>query len=408
VGLSIDRYEVKRLIGQGAMGRIYLATDPKLGRDVAVKVLTAGKSDTAVRQRFRLEARAIAALKHPNIVELYDYSGEDASELFLVLEYVPGRALGTLLTERGAMPEAAALCVGHELALALEHAHSGSVLHRDIKPDNVLLHEGRIVLTDFGIVKQIAEGVLEDEVKASTKILGTPGFMAPEQFVGTGLDGRTDLFALGATLYYLATTYLPFTGDTLDEVIARVRAGKYEDPRTYVPLLSEGFVALVARCLAVKPTDRVQNAGELRQSILDLLRAHGVDEIRGELLSYERSPGSYVIDQRERGLDVLKRDLKVAIKDRDQERVELIIARMQTIAPIEERVKDVAGLVWDGKSRPRIDDGMRPPRNGMWFSGGVVLGVGIGVLLGLELLVAGVIPTRLVTWLELLTDKLSK
>ncbi|MEZ4273549.1 MAG: serine/threonine-protein kinase [Myxococcota bacterium] len=138
--LSIGRYEVKRLLAQGAMGKIYLAWDPRLNRDVAIKVLSRGTDGAARRNRFRLEARTIAELKHPNIVELYDYSGEDAEDLFLVMEYVPGRTLHDFLMDHGAMTETTTLCVGHELTRALEHAHSHKVVHRDLKPENILLH----------------------------------------------------------------------------------------------------------------------------------------------------------------------------------------------------------------------------------------------------------------------------
>ena len=154
--LQIDRYEIQRLIGKGAMGKIYLARDPKLGRDVAIKVLNSVSAKAETRERFRMEARAIAALRHPNIVELYDFSGTHAEDLFLVMEYVPGRTLHDHINERGAMSEVTTLCIGHELVLALEHAHEQNVVHRDLKPENVLLFNGRVVLTDFGIVKEIA------------------------------------------------------------------------------------------------------------------------------------------------------------------------------------------------------------------------------------------------------------
>src|SRR4051812_43471524 len=194
------------------MGKVYLATDPKLGRQVAIKVLAQVGPDDNIRQRFRLEARAIAALKHPNIVELYDYSGEAAEDLFLVMEYVPGASLDQLQRQHGNMSEPTVLCIAHELCLALTHAHANQVVHRDLKPENILLSQGRVVLTDFGVVKALARssalGI--SRVRTRTQVLGTPGFMAPEQFSGRLIDHRTDIFSLGAVMYCLATGKLPY------------------------------------------------------------------------------------------------------------------------------------------------------------------------------------------------------
>jgi serine/threonine-protein kinase len=390
--MQIDRYEVKRLLGQGAMGKVFLAEDPKLDRQVAIKVLTYGVNDAGIRRRFRLEAKAIAALKHPNIVELYDYSGEDAPDLYLVMEYIPGLSLYHLVANRGPMSEATTLCVGHELALALEHAHQNQVVHRDLKPENVLLHKGRIVLTDFGVVKAISSanplGVAADRTR--TQVLGTPGFMAPEQFSGRNIDARTDIFSFGAVLYNLATGHLPFDGESVDEILRRLKRGRFRDPREHEPLLSEAFCTLVGRCLPPKPKDRFASATLLRAQILELLALHGVTEVRQELVDYDRDPGGYANAQRERNVEVLVRDLKVAVKDRDQTKARGLIQRMQVLAPADSRMREISGVFLDTDQRP-VFTGGRPPPRGPWtlaaFVAGVVLGVGVAALVyGLRLL----------------------
>ncbi|MBC7794761.1 MAG: serine/threonine protein kinase [Clostridia bacterium] len=283
--MQIDRYRIERLLGEGGMGRVYLATDPKLNRDVAIKVL-GSNVDARTRERFELEARAIAVLKHPNIVELYDYSGPSANDLFLVLEYVPGRNLYEYLLERGLLPEVVALCIGHELTLALCHAHRFKVVHRDIKPENVLLSRGRVVLADFGIIKVIeaSEVLGVDDIASQTQTIGTPGFMAPEQLEGRKIDHRTDIFAVGAVLYNLATGQLPYAGEANG---ASFRRSAFIDPCTHVPGLSNTFASLLKRCVALKSKDRFDDPHELRVALLDALTEHGITEVRKVLEEWE-------------------------------------------------------------------------------------------------------------------------
>jgi serine/threonine-protein kinase len=387
------------------MGKIYLARDPKLGRDVAIKLLMS-TTDRDIRERFRLEARAIAALKHPNIVELYDYSGENADDLFLVLEYIPGRSLHEQVVERGNLSEVTALCIAHELVLALDHAHSHNVVHRDLKPENVLLSNGRVVLTDFGIVKQIAaEGALGlRKERSATQVLGTPGFMAPEQIAGRGVTAATDIFALGAMLYNLTTGRPPFSGANLAQIAEAVRKGTYEDPRHASPLLSDGFCNLMARCMRPKPKDRFASAEATREVVLDVLRAHGVTEVRREIVDYEKNPATHAIEQRERALEVLMRDLKIAVKDRDEPGLQAVIARMQTIAPLENKIRGVTGIHWDKKHRPRLSREVKRALRWPWFVLGSVLGLLLGACTSLSLLAMGVVPTEVMHWFELLAD----
>jgi serine/threonine-protein kinase len=379
--LSIDRYTIKRVLGQGAMGKVYLAEDPKLDRPVAIKVLATRLSDEEIRGRFRLEARAIAALKHPNIVELYDYSGKDAPDLYLVMEYVPGPSLYHLISQRGPMAEATALCVGHELALALEHAHSQQVVHRDLKPENVLLHQGRVVLTDFGVVKAVAENnALGVTAKTHTQILGTPGFMAPELFSGKNIDARADVFSLGAVLYNLSTARLPFPEQEVGAMLKRLRRGRFADAREHNPLLSAPFCKLMNRCLATKPSDRWPSVTQLREEILAVLELHGVTEVREELARYDKDPDGYAVAQRERALDVLVRDLKVALKDKDRARARTLVHRMKVLAPVEDRMRDITGVSLDANRDVVFTATARSL--GRW---GMLAGVSMGIVAGVAL-----------------------
>jgi len=388
------------------MGKVYLATDPKLGRDVAVKLLNAAAADDATRDRFRLEARAIAALKHPNIVELYDFSGVGADDLFLVMEYVPGRSLYDLVAERGPLGEVTALCIVHELVLAVGHAHQHNVVHRDIKPENVLLYNGRVVLTDFGIVKQVAaEGALgRRQQRSMTEALGTPGFMAPEQLTSQPLTAQTDIFGVGVVLYNLATGRLPFPNTSLGVLIKAVKKGVYEDPRDFDPLLSDGLCAVVARCLEPKPKNRYDSTVELREAILSVLRTHGVAEVRSEIRKYEENPAKQAVEQRERSLDVLLRDLKIAIKDKNEPRLQAIIQRMQTIAPLGQEVRNVTGIHWVGKSRARLAHQKAVQGSSVGLGVAFVSGGVLGGALALFGLVAGLIPTWVVALFEMLAD----
>lgn len=397
----IDRYKLKRLLGQGAMGKVYLAIDPKLDREVAIKVLLPAASDEDLRRRFRLEAKAIAALKHPNIVELYDYSGQEAPDLFVVMEYVPGPSLYTLCTDRGPMSEPTALAIGHELALALAHAHEHQIVHRDLKPDNVLLHQGRVVLTDFGIAKAFArDNALGTEPEIRTQVLGTPGFMAPEQFRGTGLDPRTDIWALGAVLYNLTTNRLPFASKNLDDTLRRARRGKLSDPRQFNPTLTEEFCQFLSHCMQPKQKSRPAGAVEVRDHVLALLAKHGVTEIRQELVGYENNPVRYADELRERSIDVLVRDLKVALKDKNEAEAQEIIVRMQVLAPVDERISDITGVSFDAQHRPVFTRREQSRKRIVWLAVGVAVGTLVGVACTAAAVALRLIPP---IWVETLS-----
>ena len=223
--------------------------------------------------------------------------------------------------------------------------------------------------------------------------------------MGKDLSEAIDVFALGAVFYNLATGRLPFAGNNIAEVALKVKKGDFEDPRTFNRLLSDDFCDLISSCLAVRPRDRPGSAVELRDRIRELLHAHGVSEIRQEIIDYERNPSTHAVTQRERQLAMLTRDLKLAVKDRDESGVAEIAERMQVIAPLGRRIRDVGGIEFDG-SRARLSPEGAPRDPVPWFLAGTLVGGAVGALGALSLLAMGLIPTEVMVWFDKFADLL--
>lgn len=270
-------YEILERVGAGAMGTVFRARDRKLGRIVAVKVLKPSLArDERYVERLRREARIVAALNHPNIVAGFAL-GEEGGYHYFVMEYVEGESLRTLLQEWGMFPEERVLEVGIEVAAALEHAWQRGVIHRDIKPGNVLIDAlGHVKLTDMGLAK----GPSDLDLTRDGATLGTPQYISPEQARDPQkVDVRSDLWSLGATLYHMATGQVPFRGKTLAEVIAQVL---YETPRPareLNPALSEGLELVLRKLLVRDQEQRYQDPTELLRDLRRVAdqQAPGVD-----------------------------------------------------------------------------------------------------------------------------------
>ena len=384
---QIGRYVIERKLGHGALATVFRARDTKLERLVALKLLSAEATDPDLRRRFQLEARATANLKHPNIIETYDYSDEDTAALFLVMEYIKGPNLHQLIEMHGPVPEQVALAIGLELARALEYAHDCGIVHRDLKPSNVMIDEGRVVLVDFGGIKVTDSlAVLGDEkAQDETRPLGTPGFMAPEQFEGRNVDPRTDLFALGALLYHITTGRLPYHGDDNEELYDRARRGRFRDPRDHQPLLTPAFCYLLADCLAARPEHRIGSAAELKAEVERLVQAHGITDAREELRSYQRDPAGTTTGAQRRSVTTLMRDLRVALlrelqagrKRREDEPVARVIRQLQQLAAMES--PDGTDPV-RGPGAPVLH-AARSSRRVAYLVGGVVVGAALVVAL---------------------------
>ncbi len=206
---QLGSYELIRRLGEGGMARVYLARDVRLGREVALKVLEPQLAERpGFRERFLREARVAASLDHPHIVPLYDF-GESDSLLYLVMPYVSGGSLQDIL-KRAPLPVGEVVAYGSQIADALDYAHQRKVVHRDVKPANMLVHsDGRLMLSDFGLAKVLDKS--RPNVSRGRPDAGTPEYMAPEQIEGQ-TDERSDIYALGVVLYLLLTGHLPFTG----------------------------------------------------------------------------------------------------------------------------------------------------------------------------------------------------
>src|SRR5262245_60991635 len=272
-GIRLGAYEILDLIGEGGMGQVYRARDTRLDRIVALKVLPeAFATDRDRRERFDREARAVAALNHPHICQLHDVgeaiAGGGAPIRFLVMELLEGQTLAERLV-RGPLPPADLMHLAIELADALDHAHRRGLVHRDLKPGNVMLTGTGVKLLDFGLSRlrppadlPALETMTSDgaPLTAAGAVLGTYPYMAPEQLAGREADSRTDLFAFGAVLYEMATGQRAFAGTTAATVIGEILHTDPPPVSARQPLAPAGLDRLVARCLAKNPDDRWQTA----------------------------------------------------------------------------------------------------------------------------------------------------
>ena len=261
------QYDIQRLLGRGGMGAVYLARERSLDRLVAIKILppeTAADADS--RERFRREARTAAKLTHPNIVPLYAFGDVDGM-LYFVMGYVRGESLADRMRREGKLPADQARRIIKEVADALDHAHRQGVVHRDIKPDNILLDDesGRPMLTDFGVAKARASGATLTEVGA---VVGTPYYMSPEQASGArDIDGRSDLYSLGVMGYQMLAGRLPFEGESFQDVIVQHVTQEPAPLSALVPEVPADLTAAVMRCLAKEPGKRWADAESLETAI---------------------------------------------------------------------------------------------------------------------------------------------
>jgi predicted Ser/Thr protein kinase len=263
-GAVRTQYEVVRLLGRGGMGAVFLARERALERDVAIKVLPPDRTADADRERFRREARTAARLTHPNIVPLHAFGDVDGT-MYFVMGCVRGEPLAARM-KRGLTIEAARRML-IELADALDHAHRQGVIHRDVKPENVLIDDdsGRAMLTDFGIAK--GAGALKGITTTGT-VVGTPSFMSPEQAAGkTDLDGRSDIYSLGVLGYAMLAGRLPFESPSVGDVLLQHMTKDPPPLRGVAPSVPDALAAVIMRCLAKDPGDRWPDARRLRDAL---------------------------------------------------------------------------------------------------------------------------------------------
>ncbi|WP_342381788.1 protein kinase [Myxococcus stipitatus] len=292
VGRHIGRYRILEQLGSGGMSVVYKGLDTALDREVAVKVLhphLAGKDES--RRRLAREARAVAKLHHPNILEVFDFSAADAQDAFIVTEYIRGRTLKTVLDEGPLDPPELAAMIIHELAAALAHAHEAGVIHRDLKPENVMVREdGVLKLMDFGIARLLD---IEERMTVTGTLVGSPAHMSPEIIEGLEAGPAADVFSVGIMFYAAMTGRLPFSAPNTTATLKRILDGDYEDPRRRLPALSDELADICARCLQRDPTQRYPDAGKLRDALADYLAGLGFARVGEELVSFFADPTSY-------------------------------------------------------------------------------------------------------------------
>lgn len=288
IGTSFGRYEIEGELGHGGMSVVYRGVDTSLGRQVAIKVLhshLAKKLEN--RKRLHREAQAIARLKHPDILEVYDYADEDADRAYIVMEYVQGQNLREFLEEHGAPPPEHCALIGLHISRALAHAHAHGIIHRDLKPENVMVsQDGTIRLMDFGIAH-----VFDAETMTQTgSLLGSPAHMAPEMIEGERVDVRADLFALGTVLYWMATEALPFDGKSAPQVLKRVLEGLFKNPEVLEPRIGQRFGDIIRKCLAYEPEERYQSAEALACDLEEFAWRIGFEDLDEELRRFLQDP----------------------------------------------------------------------------------------------------------------------
>ena len=260
---TLGHYEILSVLGQGGFGVVFKAFDEKLHRLVAIKVMSVQMAATSPpRKRFLREARSAAAIKHENIVQVH--SVEEQPLPYLVMEYIDGQTLQQKLDEKGPLDATEVLYIGRQIASGLAAAHAQGLIHRDIKPGNILLEGGaeqKVRITDFGLARAADDASLT----RSGMISGTPMYMAPEQALGQDLDQRTDLFSLGSVLYQMSCGRPPFRAPTTLAVLRRVAEDTPRPLREIVPEIPDWLAVIINRLLAKKPEDRFQTSKEVAE-----------------------------------------------------------------------------------------------------------------------------------------------
>ncbi len=373
---ALAKYEIQEELGHGGMATVYRAHDARLGRDVAIKVLHPHLRDNReIAHRFATEAKAVAKLRHPNIVEVFDVSEVGDGERYLVVELVRGTTLRAILADRGALPPEIAAAIALEILAALSAAHGEGVVHRDVKPENVLMEHPhlrkpdqngksdtlvprsnpndtqlRIKLTDFGIAKLLdAQGVT-----STGQVLGSPAHMAPEQIDGGDVDERADVFGLGVLLYECMVGHLPFEGTNPAQVLRRVLEGIYSPAERDRPVVGRDWSRLIDRALMLDPNARFENALAMREAIQAQFKHLGVDDPRADLEAYFRDPASYDTAHTERLLAKLQEMGADARKHGDVQGAANAYNRALAYAPNDTQLLKVVATLARAEDRRRM------------------------------------------------------
>jgi hypothetical protein len=351
-GRHLGRYRLLEPLGSGGMSVVYKGLDTSLQREVAVKVLHPHLSGQhEARARLAREARAVARLQHPNILEVFDFADPGSEEVFLVTELVRGVTLKVFATQDALWPPELAAMVVEQLARALGHAHEAGVIHRDLKPENVMIRDdGVLKLMDFGIARVLDPG---ERMTVTGALVGSPAYMAPEVIDGLPATAESDVFSLGTLLYWLCTATLPFQAASTQATLKRILDGSYDDPRGPCPALSDGLAAIIARCLERDPARRYATARELATALATELEAVGFTDVESVLGAFFADPPSGREQTRERLVAAL---IASADADAAAGRIPRALGRLNqllALAPGDPRARELEQRLRAGERRQR-------------------------------------------------------
>ena len=265
----LGTYRLISRLGAGGMGEVWRAEDTKLLRQVAIKILPEQLAkDQEWKERFLREARTVAQLNHPNIAGIYSID-QQGDTLFIAMELIEGESLSTVMS-RGPMIPADAVRVAVHVCDGLSEAHAKGIVHRDIKPDNIILSPRFVKVLDFGIAKQIG-GTADPGLTQGGMVMGTPHYMSPEQALGRTVDARTDIFSLGVVLYEMLSGQKPFTGDAITEILLKIVMNEPRDIAVAAFGITPALASVVRRCMQKQPEERYQDCEELRAALVTSL-----------------------------------------------------------------------------------------------------------------------------------------
>jgi serine/threonine-protein kinase len=321
------------------MAVVYRGHDTSLKREVAVKVLHQHLAEhQEARERFGREAHAVAKLRHENILEIHDFSGVDSKENYIVTEFINGSTLKEFIDQNPIhFPEIGAMIVV-QVCRALSHAHGLGVLHRDVKPENIMIRaDGMVKLTDFGI----AQMVDLRRMTVTGQLLGSPAYMSPEHVEGKELDFRTDEFGVGIVLYQLVTGELPFSGKNPHEILKRIGDCVYPDPCRVNPRVGKELGGIIEKALAKNPADRYADIALMQQALEAYLEGCGLEDLKGELERFFNAPGPYQVALKPRLVDYLYERGKKLLPSKRAQALELF----NRVLSIDENNAEVLGYL---------------------------------------------------------------
>lgn len=366
LGDKLGHYEVLEELGQGGMSVVYRARDLRLEREVAIKVLHPFLADRPEAQhRFQREARAVARLHHPNVLEVYDFSAQGATQSYIVTEYVDGLTLRQFAERQAFSPPEVSALIGIKLCAALQCAHDQGIIHRDIKPENIMIdRNGVLKLMDFGIAQ------LRDASSLTTTgtLLGSPAHMAPELIDGKEIDERADQFSVGTLLYWMATGQLPFTGKNPHALLKKIVEGRYIPAQQANPCISDGLNAIIDRSMRVDPQARYPMISEVQEALLKVLQDGGIDDVDATLASYAQNPAQVSAALRQTVID----SFLLRAQDFEKQRM---------VAPALAALNRVLALEPDNsQARTALHSLSRRNQRAVMLRNGAKLGLGLALL----------------------------